>query len=670
MKHPNTQPGKALTLFTLALLVCLSGARTSRGQIGGPKDLKPAGGAKSAAAAPVEQTFSRRFEKEGIAVEFKVRALPADGGEARGLAAGADAVATFRVSDASTGNPIAGLRPNAWIDEHRDRQALGEAACVDKIRTFMGGLLSARADIDLNSYLLLTLNHDSTVTFINPQVSFNITKLEGIVPLPGVGADWALSKDKEWLFVTLPEQSAVAVINTVTKKLAGTIPTGEKTRPRRIALQPDGHYLWVAMDGSPVAAVIDAEARRLAGTVPLGRGLHNIAFTADSRYALVTNSDSDSVSVIDAARLVKLADVGVGRTPVAVAYSDVSRLVYVAALNGTAVSAVDPAKQRVVKNIPVRRGVVALRFAPGGRYGYAVNQVDSSVSVLDAATDAFVGSAGVVKEPDQVVFSDGYAYVRGQGSEKFSLIELSTAAKGRVSPVNVQAGQKPPSARPEEIGVADMIAATPAGNAAMIANGPEQMIYYYVEGMMAPMGTLSNYKRRARALMLLDRSLTEIAPGVYSSPVKLRKAGRFDVPFLLDQPRLAHCFEFSVAASADAEEARAGDSIAVEALFAGSRSKVGETVPLKFKITDPVSKQPVAGLGDVQVLVFEPGVWQQRRWAEEVKAGEYEVRMKFPHTGLFKVMLRVASRGVEFADLPHTQVPVDAGAGDGKPPDK
>jgi hypothetical protein len=89
-------------------------------------------------------------------------------------------------------------------------------------------------------------------------------------------------------------------------------------------------------------------------------------------------------------------------------------------------------------------------------------------------------------------------------------------------------------------------------------------------------------------------------------------------------------------------------------------------VPLKFKITDPVTRLPVAGLGDVQVLVFDPGVWQQRHWAREVRAGEYEVKMQFPHSGLFRVMLRAASRGVEFADLPHTQVPVDAGAGGGE----
>ncbi len=67
----------------------------------------------------------------------------------------------------------------------------------------------------------------------------------------------------------------------------------------------------------------------------------------------------------------------------------------------------------------------------------------------------------------------------------------------------------------------------------------------------------------------------------------------------------------------------------------------------------------MAGLGDVQVLVFEPpGVWQQRQWAKEVGGGVYEVSQTFPHQGTFNVMFRVASRGVEFRNLPFTEVTV------------
>lgn len=620
--------------------------------------MKPkAAGEGASKAAPA--SASGRFEKEGLRVDFTAK--PREAG--KGLVAGEDAVVTFSVTDARTGQPLAGVRPSAWISSRRSENPPSEEQCKDKIKTFMGGLLSARPDVDLNSYLLLTLNHDNTISFINPLISFSRTQLESLVTLPGTGADWVLSPNKETLYVTMPEQSAVAVVSTITRKVLTTISVGEKARPMRVSLQPGGRYVWVGLDGSPSVAVIDAQTNKLAGTVPVGAGLHQITFTPDGQFAYVTNSDADTVTAVDTKNLAKVADIPVGKTPVPVAYSTASRLVYVAAINGTAVSVIDPAKQQVVRSIPVKRGTVALRFDPTGRFGFAVNQVENSIAVIDASTGEVIGSVAVVKGPDQVTFTERYAYVRGTGSEKFSLVELAGVTRGKLIAVDVTAGQKPPSALPDEIGVADMIATTPEGNAAMIANTPDQMIYYYVEGMMAPMGTLSNYKRRPYAAMVLDRSLAETAPGVYTVPVRLNSAGRFDVSVLTGQPRIAHCFDMEVAQSPDAEKNSPRVSLAVRALFDGKQFKPGEAATLRFQITDPSTGQPLKGLQDVQVMAFEPpGIWQQRQWAREVGSGEYEVTQTFPRPGLYKVMLRVASRGVTFADLQATSVPVVGGA--------
>ncbi|HEY0078116.1 MAG TPA: YncE family protein [Pyrinomonadaceae bacterium] len=627
----------------------------------GPKDLKRKAARKEASEAKADapSSVSQSFEKEGVRVDFTVQALASEKGQGGKLIAGADAAATFRVTDARTGQPITGLHPNAWISSRPSDSDGSEAECKDKIRSFMGGLLSVRADIDLNSYYALTLNHDNTISIINPQVAFSRTKLESIIPLPGRGVDWALSKNRDFLYVTLPEQSLVVVVSTVSRKIVNTIPTGEKTRPTRIALDPDERLVWVGLDGSPQVAVIDTANNKLVRSVAVGEGLHNFAFTADGRFAYVTNSASDTVSAIDAQTLTKVADIPVGKTPVPIAYSAAGRHIYAASINGASVSVIDPARQQVTATIPVKRGVVALRFEPEGRYGFAVNQIEDAVFVIDAATNSIVGSSKVVKGPDQVSFTRRYAYVRGTGSEKFSLIELNEVARGKVAPVDIQAGQKPPSALPADIGVSDMIAPTPEGNAAVIANAPDMMLYYYVEGMMAPVGTLSNYKRRPHALMLLDRSLSEIAPGVYSSPIRLKNAGRFDVPLLIGQPRFVNCFQLDVADSPESEKQRKGASVAVEALFKGGQFKPGEAVRLRFKLTDPETGKPIEGLESVRVLVFEPpGLWQERQWARAVDAGTYEVTQVFPHAGLYHVLIGIASHGINPGDLPFTAVSV------------
>ncbi len=662
------------TLAAALALVCLA-APAAPAQIGGPNSAakeeaaaaakaaaasKASGAnAKAAPATPAPSSVSERFEKDGVAVEFSLRSNPEDASKDAGLVAGANAVATFRLTDARTGEPLRGYHPNAWISSRAAAGEANETQCKSKITTLLGGLLSERADVDLNGYTLLTLNHDKTITFINPQVSFNITKLESIVVLPGAGADWTLSADKNWLYVTIPEQSSIAVIDTATRKLTGMITVGGAARPRRVALQPDGRYVWVSLDDTPQVAVIDTRTNKLAQTVEVGRGIHSIAFTDDSRFAYVSNSASDTVSVIDARTLAKVADIETGKTPGPIAYSRMGRLVYVAAVNGGTISAIDPSKQAVVKTVASARGVVALRFEPSGRFGFVVNQPQSTVAVLDASTNSLTAPTRVTKEPDQVTFTDRYAYVRGTGSEKFTLIELKELDTGRLAPVDIQAGTTPASAFPDDIGVSSMIAPTPEGNSVMVASTADQSIFYYTEGLMAPMGTFSNYKRRPRALLVLDRSLAEVGPGVYSTPLRLPQAGAFDVPVLVEQLRMFKCFDVKIAESANPAERNAGPTISVEAAFKGQTFKAGEPAKLTFTILDAVTKQPVAGLGDVQVLAFEPpGVWQQRQWAKELGKGVYEATQVFPRDGLYYIMLRVHSRGVNFNDLAYTTVPV------------
>jgi YVTN family beta-propeller protein len=523
----------------------------------------------------------------------------------------------------------------------------------------MGGVLSRRAEVDLNSYLAVTLNHDDTITFINPLISFSKTKLENIIPLPGRGADWTLANNNALLYVTMPEQSAVAIINTNTRKLIGTISTGEKTKPMRITLQPDGRRVWVGLDGSPLVAVIDTTTNKLAAKVTVGSGLHNIAFTSDNRFAYVSNSSAGSVSAIDIKTLNKVADISAGEAPIPVAYSETSRLVYVAAINGPGVSVIDPASQGVVTTIPLSRGIVALRFAPDGRFAFAVNQIESIVSVIDASTNTIIGSTPVVKDPDQVSFTRKYAYIRGLGSEKFSLIDLNDAALGKLAPLDIQAGRQTPNTMPGEIGVSEMIAPTPEGNAVMIANAPDQMLYYYVEGMMAPMGTFSNYKRRPRALLILDRSLAELAPGVYSVAIKLAGAGDFDVPMLIDQPRLMKCFQLTINESATSDRNASITSINIKFMPVKPKVVPGVATTFKMKIVDSVTKKPITGLEDVLMLAFEPpGIWQQRQWAKESGKGVYEVSQSFPRAGLYSLMVGVSSRGVSVGDLDPLLVPV------------
>src|SRR4030065_388029 len=60
--------------------------------------------------------------------------------------------------------------------------------------------------------------------------------------------------------------------------------------------------------------------------------------------------------------------------------------------------------------------------------------------------------------------------------------------------------------------------------------------------MVAPMATFRNYGHRPAALEIANRSLKEREPGIYSGTVRFPVAGKYDVAFLLDSPRIVHCF--------------------------------------------------------------------------------------------------------------------------------
>ena len=93
-----------------------------------------------------------------------------------------------------------------------------------------------------------------------------------------------------------------------------------------------------------------------------------------------------------------------------------------------------------------------------------------------------------------------------------------------------------------DLPLASSLAVSRDDNAVFVVNPVDNTTYFYAEGMNAPMSGYPNRGQVARAAMVIDRSLREVEPGLYSARIKLPAAGRFDVAFLLNQPNIIHCF--------------------------------------------------------------------------------------------------------------------------------
>jgi YVTN family beta-propeller protein len=600
---------------------------------------------------------NQKVVQDGISVEVSVQPVAGTPGPVR---EGQDARVTLKITDKLTGNPLTGLYPGGWMDRAGARKGFEKevpADCQKKVESFIGGSMLSRPELDLNTYYVLALNQDATISVVDPLFGYGSSKLLTMVFLKSPGEDWALSPDGEKLFVSMPDSGRVAVVDTSSWKVLSEIETG--AHPRRIGFQPDGQYLWVATDAG--VSVLDARAPRKAADLATGKGKHDLAFSDDSRFAFVTNETDGTVSVLDAGKLAKLRDVKVGVRPVSLAWSTQAKAVYVTTTGDGAIVAVDSQSPKPVARMASTPGLGDIRFAPGGRLAFVVHPNQNTVHIVDAASNRIIQTADVEKEPDQVAFSDELAYVRHRGSETVLMIPLKTVGEpGKpVAVVDFPGGQHPPGRMPRPMPAAGIVQA-PGEASVLVANPEDEVIYFYKEGMAAPMGHFKNYGKQPLAALVVDRSLRETRPGIYETTTKMAGPGDYELALFVDSPKLVQCFPVKVAEDPALAAARK-PALSVEPVEAPAKLRVGEDVAVRFKLTNPGDGSPRTGLKDVHVLAFlAPGIWQQRQWANEVGQGIYEVHVKPPESGIYYVFVEVASAGLTFQKSPYMVLSAEA----------
>ena len=604
--------------------------------------------ATSAQDQPKTTTQTQKIVEQGVAIEFTAEPVAQN---AKSIRAAEDVNVTFKVTDTTTGTPVKGLGLSAWISMREGTKLTETAQCREKIQSYLTGSMRARPDVDLNSYYILALNKSADISVIDPLLGFGGSKLLTLVMMKSPGEDWVLTRDGELLFVTLPLIDQVAVISTRSWKVMNYIDVG--TRPTRILVQPDQQYVWVASDGDKDGGVtvIDVANLKVAAKISTGAGEHELVISNDNRFAFVANRKSESVSVVDIRKLAKVNDVKVGDGPVSMALSELSKAIYVASEMDGLVTVIDGESQQVIARMETKPGARSIRFAPGGRYGFVLNTKRSTVSIFDAASNRVLHEVNAGKSPDQIMFSDTFAFVRSLETENVEMLRLATIGK-EVDVTEFPGGQVAPGKGSTPVR-ADSVVLAPEGNAVIVANPVDKTLYYYSEGMAAPMGNFQNYRREPMAALVVDRSLREIKPGVYSTTIKLPASGSYDVAFLNDSPKVAHCFEISADTNPALKE-KQPIALRIEHQLKETNLAVGKDFVFRFKLIDTATGNPKADLKDVRVLTFlSPGVWQRRDIATSVGNGVYELKINVPQTGVYMLFVESSSMGVRYIDLPH-----------------
>jgi YVTN family beta-propeller protein len=419
-----------------------------------------------------------------------------------------------------------------------------------------------------------------------------------------------------------------------------------------ITLQPDQKYVWIGHESEPATSgvtVIDTTTLKVAAQISTGAGRHEIVVTADNRFAFVSNREANTVSIVDVQKLAKINDVKVGPNPVSLTLSELSKAIYAVSETDGTIAVIDTQGQ-VLTRIKAKPGARSLRFAPGGRYGFVLNTRQSTLSIFDAASNRMLHEVKVGKAPDQIIFSDTFAFIRSLETESVNMIRLGTIGT-EIDITEFPGGQGIPAQGSSPVR-ADSIVLAPEGNAVVLANPVDKTLYYYQEGMAAPMGNFQNYRREPLATLIVDRSLRETAPGVYSTTVKLPASGHYDVAFLTDSPRIAHCFDIAADPNPLLKEEKAV-ALRIEHQSRDNQLQVGHDFALRFKLIETRTNKAKDDLQDVRVLTFlAPGTWQRRDLAKSLGNGMYEINLKVPETGVYMIFVESGSMGVRYRDMP------------------
>src|SRR5258708_7034044 len=267
----------------------------------------------TARSLPGEQ----EFVQNGISIRFSAMPLDHDSKVPREQG---DISLRFRLSDTS-GAALTSARPAAWIDTLETRDA--GTTCASRVKGFLEGSLFYRPAADLNSYYVLTLNNDASISVVDPLVGYGGTHLLTTVALASPGVDWLGDPRHDRIFVSMPDAKRIAVVDTSTWKVKRELPM--RGRPGRLLLQPDQQYLWAAWepenpDEDSGVVVFDAQTFEVAARIVTGQGRHDIAFSGDNRYAAVTNESSGDVAIIDVHNLPAMLRIASGRRPRSIAY--------------------------------------------------------------------------------------------------------------------------------------------------------------------------------------------------------------------------------------------------------------------------------------------------------------------------------------------------------------
>ncbi|MFD2422596.1 alkaline phosphatase family protein [Amycolatopsis pigmentata] len=157
----------------------------------------------------------------------------------------------------------------------------------------------------------------------------------------------AVSSGGAKLFVA--GETGLSIVDTASRMVRTTLPS--LARANGLTVAPDGRHLYLTLPWEDAIAVLDTVSDKVVGRIACGRAPWQVAVRPDGAFAYAANANENTVSVIDTGRMAVVDTVPVGHVPTGIRVT--ADTLWVATNASSTVQAVTLGDLRVAATIPL-----------------------------------------------------------------------------------------------------------------------------------------------------------------------------------------------------------------------------------------------------------------------------------------------------------------------------
>lgn len=296
--------------------------------------------------------------------------------------------------------------------------------------------------------LLVANQSDHTLSLIDAKAGKEIAT----IPVGGVtGHEVVAMPDGKTAFVPIYGNSGVgkpgsngssmAVIDLASRKVVATVDFGHEVRPHEPLYEPVSGMLYVTTELDKSVTVIDPKTRKIVGSIPTGQEQsHMLAISKDGKRGYTANVGPGTVSVLDMVGRKTVTVIPVSKTIQRIALSVDDKLVFTSDQTAPKLVVIDTATNTVKTTVALPGMGYGTAVTPDGKWLLVSMPAEKKVAVVDLKAMAVVKTIDVpAGNGEMLVRPDGtMAYLSCPTANQVAAIDLKTWSVAKI----IDAGKK------------------------------------------------------------------------------------------------------------------------------------------------------------------------------------------------------------------------------------